>query len=420
MRTGSPGEDGVPRYERPQFPASLSSISNPQPPSPPIPPINHVFIYGSLKRGQSNHHWLRGALFLGRHRLAGDRLYSLGGYPMAVLEDHSSAVIHGEVFMDPVHAGTLGPRRPELLEPPVLKLLVEHVGHGDVVDGDPHARDLREAHRPAGVELTVEEIPVLPQLIALQPGLGNRGGEVLAGLGLHVAGNADPAPVVDAFGVPELMGPQPEHGDAGEYPLVKGLEPIQPVLQVSIGGDDIQVSIGGDDPHPHRRGLTDLLGGTLGPHPPQLLQHGRQIHQAAAVDLGDGLDPVVEPLQVGERVHLHGPAQQPLGIRRVTESGNPQLQVVDGVDAAALLADPHLDIGDAGLHQALPAEARGPATGRQGFGPLALAMALQTQIPGPLDVLVAAVQERSQGELPHLDPLHQFAHVDRRAPVVAA
>ena len=57
-----------------------------------------VFVYGTLKRRQSNHHWLAGARFLGRSRLAGATLHDLGEYPMAVLTPGSSSVIHGELF----------------------------------------------------------------------------------------------------------------------------------------------------------------------------------------------------------------------------------------------------------------------------------------------------------------------------------
>lgn len=59
---------------------------------------HRVFVYGSLMRGQANHHWLKGATFLGRARLHGGELYDLGAYPMAILRSGSSDVIHGEVF----------------------------------------------------------------------------------------------------------------------------------------------------------------------------------------------------------------------------------------------------------------------------------------------------------------------------------
>ncbi len=48
-----------------------------------------------------------------------------------------------------------------------------------------------------------------------------------------------------------------------------------------------------------------------------------------------------------------------------------------------------------------------------------LAMAFQAQVPGSLHVLVATVLERGQGELPDLDPLNQFPHIDERAAAVS-
>ena len=63
-------------------------------------PSGHfVFVYGTLKRGHSNHHWLAGATFLGRRLLSGGRLNDLGPYPMAVLSSDPQAVIHGELFV---------------------------------------------------------------------------------------------------------------------------------------------------------------------------------------------------------------------------------------------------------------------------------------------------------------------------------
>lgn len=57
-----------------------------------------VFVYGSLKAGHSNHHWLSGSTALGRRRLIGGRLHDLGQYPMAVLNDRQEGVIHGELY----------------------------------------------------------------------------------------------------------------------------------------------------------------------------------------------------------------------------------------------------------------------------------------------------------------------------------
>lgn len=83
-----------------------------------------MFVYGTLKRGESNHHWLAGAQFLGRRRLAGAELHDLGPYPMAVpaaartLPEAGDAgageqeaplpVIHGELFaVEPQHLAQL-------------------------------------------------------------------------------------------------------------------------------------------------------------------------------------------------------------------------------------------------------------------------------------------------------------------------
>ncbi|MCT0213528.1 MULTISPECIES: gamma-glutamylcyclotransferase [unclassified Synechococcus] len=65
-----------------------------------------VFVYGTLKRGEPNHGWLRGARFLGRRRLPGVRMHDLGPYPMAVPaagEEQKGKpgrlpLIHGELF----------------------------------------------------------------------------------------------------------------------------------------------------------------------------------------------------------------------------------------------------------------------------------------------------------------------------------
>jgi gamma-glutamylcyclotransferase (GGCT)/AIG2-like uncharacterized protein YtfP len=54
-----------------------------------------VFVYGTLKRGQRNHHWLAGARFLGEAELAGVVLHDLGPFPMAV---EGSGLCRGEVY----------------------------------------------------------------------------------------------------------------------------------------------------------------------------------------------------------------------------------------------------------------------------------------------------------------------------------
>lgn len=55
-----------------------------------------VAVYGTLKRGLRNHHWLKGAHFLGADRLTSATLYDLGPYPAAKPE--ASRGIEVEVF----------------------------------------------------------------------------------------------------------------------------------------------------------------------------------------------------------------------------------------------------------------------------------------------------------------------------------
>lgn len=55
-----------------------------------------VAVYGTLKRGLRNHHWLDGAEFLGSDRLAEVTLYDLGPYPGAKLAPSRGVEI--EVF----------------------------------------------------------------------------------------------------------------------------------------------------------------------------------------------------------------------------------------------------------------------------------------------------------------------------------
>ncbi|SFR55976.1 Uncharacterized conserved protein YtfP, gamma-glutamylcyclotransferase (GGCT)/AIG2-like family [Marinobacter daqiaonensis] len=56
-----------------------------------FPPSQTVAVYGTLKRGQTNHALLADSRYLGRDRLEGVALYHLGGYPGAV-EEHSGSV----------------------------------------------------------------------------------------------------------------------------------------------------------------------------------------------------------------------------------------------------------------------------------------------------------------------------------------
>lgn len=57
-----------------------------------------VFVYGSLKRGQPNHHELAGSPFCGDAQLSGLALYDLGPFPMAIACGEPSACLHGELY----------------------------------------------------------------------------------------------------------------------------------------------------------------------------------------------------------------------------------------------------------------------------------------------------------------------------------
>lgn len=56
-----------------------------------------VMVYGSLKRGGHNHHWLGDARYIGEASVRGYRLYSLGSFPAAA-RSWLGPVIHGEVY----------------------------------------------------------------------------------------------------------------------------------------------------------------------------------------------------------------------------------------------------------------------------------------------------------------------------------
>lgn len=58
-----------------------------------------LFVYGTLKRGASNHHWLTGQTFVGEaHTAPGYRLFGLGGYPGLVLWPDDRDGVAGEVW----------------------------------------------------------------------------------------------------------------------------------------------------------------------------------------------------------------------------------------------------------------------------------------------------------------------------------
>ena len=62
-------------------------------------PQKLVFVYGTLKRGCSNHHFLTGQTFVAEARTApGFRLYSLGGFPGMITQEGDREGVTGEIW----------------------------------------------------------------------------------------------------------------------------------------------------------------------------------------------------------------------------------------------------------------------------------------------------------------------------------
>ena len=55
-----------------------------------------VFVYGTLKKGKSNHDFLKDSKFLNDAKIHGVTMYNLGHYPALVLSGHAS--VSGEVY----------------------------------------------------------------------------------------------------------------------------------------------------------------------------------------------------------------------------------------------------------------------------------------------------------------------------------
>lgn len=62
-----------------------------------------IFVYGTLKRGCGNHHFLAGQRFINEARtIPGFRLFDLGGYPGLVAQADDRDGVSGEVWsVDP-------------------------------------------------------------------------------------------------------------------------------------------------------------------------------------------------------------------------------------------------------------------------------------------------------------------------------
>jgi len=58
-----------------------------------------IFVYGTLKRGCANHHFLTDQKFIGEARTApGFRIYNLGGYPGLVAQTEDRDGVAGEIW----------------------------------------------------------------------------------------------------------------------------------------------------------------------------------------------------------------------------------------------------------------------------------------------------------------------------------
>lgn len=57
-----------------------------------------VFVYGTLKSGQVNHHHLAGCRFCGEAQLPDLALHNLGPFPMAIASNNPAATLQGEVY----------------------------------------------------------------------------------------------------------------------------------------------------------------------------------------------------------------------------------------------------------------------------------------------------------------------------------
>ena len=57
-----------------------------------------LFVYGTLKEGESNHHWLNGAKKVCDGVVFGLRLHQGPGFPYAFKVNDYTAVTHGEVY----------------------------------------------------------------------------------------------------------------------------------------------------------------------------------------------------------------------------------------------------------------------------------------------------------------------------------
>ena len=80
----------------PDFAPNQPETGNPKPGTP----LTRLFIYGTLKRGGSNHHYMHGQQFVDVARtVPAYRLHDMGGFPGMVPDDNGTGLsIEGEVW----------------------------------------------------------------------------------------------------------------------------------------------------------------------------------------------------------------------------------------------------------------------------------------------------------------------------------
>lgn len=62
-------------------------------------PRHRIFVYGTLKRGGTNHHWLQGQTFVApAQTVPGFRMYALDGYPGLVAAPDDRNGVTGEIW----------------------------------------------------------------------------------------------------------------------------------------------------------------------------------------------------------------------------------------------------------------------------------------------------------------------------------
>jgi len=103
-----------------------------------------LFVYGTLKRGQANHHLLTGQQFLGEAvTLPHYRLFNKGAHPCLVKVEQGGVAIHGELWA--VDQETLT-RLDAFEDTPYgfVRAPIEILGRHDCVEAYFYAGDTRE------------------------------------------------------------------------------------------------------------------------------------------------------------------------------------------------------------------------------------------------------------------------------------